>query len=67
MEVSGAGLDFQNLAAGTEGGFLSRGCLLRAGAGRVKEQSLVRMRLGLCGGDYRRCSKVRTAWSTLGG
>lgn len=35
VEVSGAGLDFQNLAAGAEGGFLSRDCLLRAGAGGV--------------------------------
>lgn len=35
VEVSGAGLDFQNLAAGAEGGFLSGDCLLRAGAGGV--------------------------------
>lgn len=35
VEVSGAGLYFQNLAAGAEGGFLSRDCLLRAGDGGV--------------------------------
>lgn len=70
VEVSGAGLDFQNLAAGAEGGFLSRDCLPRAGAGGVLERSLGRMGLGSCGETALRLSRrsrISTAWGNLGG